>query len=458
MTAAARMRRSWAAIPHPARTVLAADLLSNTGTGLVLAFTAIYVAHIHHHGPAAGALAVAAVAAGSLPANAVAGRAADRHGAAAVLAWGWVLAACGDGALIVASGTAALLAACLVVGAGVGTAYPTLNALLGELTDGDTRRLVFGAQHGLANLGFSLGALGAAAIVARATPGRFDLLYALDAASFLAAAALIATHARRPRPAPSQAPPRPAPAHSYRQVLGDRRFRRLCAISGLIVVFGYSQFHAALPLVLSRPGGLTPGAIAVVFAANTLTVAAAAVPVATLTRRAGRPQLMAAGAACFAACWALLAASGHTGTFPGPLLLAIAAAAVMGIGETLLSPSLGPTVNELAPTALRGRYNAADSLVYSVGSLFGPILAGLLTSNTGSTGLLATLILGCLAAAAVAGSWTKLQAVTTAYAPPKDGPASWPPPPAAPPPSRRPTRPAPRHATLTNAAGPDRMN
>jgi MFS family permease len=151
----ARMRRSWAAVPRPARVVLAADLLSNSGTGLVVAFTAIYVAHVHHHGPAAGALAVAAVAAGSLPANAAAGRAADHHGAAAVLACGWALAACGDLALIAASSAAALLAACLVVGTGVGTAYPALNTLLGELTDDDTRRLVFGARHGLANVGFT---------------------------------------------------------------------------------------------------------------------------------------------------------------------------------------------------------------------------------------------------------------------------------------------------------------
>lgn len=400
------MRRSWAEIPRPTRVVLAADLLSNTGTGLVLSFTAIYVAHIHHHGPAAGALAVAAVAAGSLPGNAAAGRAADRHGAAAVLACGWVLAACGDGALVAASGTVALLAACLVVGVGVGAAYPALNTLLGELTTGDNRRLVFGAHHGLVNAGFSLGALGAAAIVARATPGRFHTLYALDAASFLAAAALIASQARRPRAASSQALPQPRVPGGYRQVLGDRRFRRLCAISGLLVVFGYSQFHAALPLVLSRPGGLPPGAIAMVFAANTVTVASAAVPVAALTRRARRPQLMAAGAACFAVSWALLAASGHAGQFPGPLLLAMSAAAVMGVGETLLSPSLGPTVNELAPTALRGRYNAADSLMFSAGSLSGPALAGLLLISTGSAGLLATLILGCLAASAVAGSWT----------------------------------------------------
>jgi hypothetical protein len=41
----------------------------------------------------------------------------------------------------------------------VGAAYPALNALLGRLTDGEVRRMVFGAHHGLLNVGFSLGAL-----------------------------------------------------------------------------------------------------------------------------------------------------------------------------------------------------------------------------------------------------------------------------------------------------------
>jgi MFS family permease len=194
------LARWWGEVPARARVVLAADLLNNVGTGLVVAFTAVYVARVHHHGPTAGALAVAAVAVGCLPSNAVAGRAADRYGPLAVLACGWVtaaagdlalVAASGDLALVAASGTAALLGACLLVGVGAGAAYPALNALLGELTDGEVRRTVFGAHHGLLNVGFSVGALAAAAIVARPTLARFHLLYLLDAGSFVAAAGLL---------------------------------------------------------------------------------------------------------------------------------------------------------------------------------------------------------------------------------------------------------------------------
>jgi MFS family permease len=381
--------------------VLAADLLSNIGSGLVVAFTAVYVARVHHHGPTAGALAVAAVAAGCVPSNALAGRAADRHSPLSVLAAGWVVAAAGDLALVAASGTAALLAACVLFGLGVGAAYPALNALLGQLTEGEVRRTVFGAHHGLLNVGLSLGALGAAAIVARGTLARFQVLYVLDALSFVAAAALLVTLARGPRLAAPVAAGGVEEPGSYRQVLADRSFRRLCVIAGLLVVFGISQYHAALPLVLSRPGGLRPGAIAVVFAANTLTVVCAALPVAVATKRARRMTLIGASSLVFAASWGLLAVSGWLGRGSAQVVCAAAAAGVMGLGETLLSPSLGPLVNELAPEALRGRYNAVDSLVLSFGTLTGPVLAGVLLAGAGPSALLAVLVAGCVMAAVV---------------------------------------------------------
>jgi hypothetical protein len=90
-------------------------LLSNTGSGLVVAFTAVYEARVHHHGSTAGALAVAAVAAGCVP-KALAGPAADRPGCLVVLAGGWVVAATGGLAMVACSGTVALLAAGALVG------------------------------------------------------------------------------------------------------------------------------------------------------------------------------------------------------------------------------------------------------------------------------------------------------------------------------------------------------
>ncbi|GGL15890.1 hypothetical protein Sme01_21050 [Sphaerisporangium melleum] len=41
------------------------------------------------------------------------------------------------------------------------------------------------------------------------------------------------------------------------------------------------------------------------------------------------------------------------------------AARLVGIGETIPFPALRPLINDLAPEALRGRYNAATSLAFT---------------------------------------------------------------------------------------------
>jgi MFS family permease len=50
--------------------------------------------------------------------------------------------------------------------------------------------------------------------------------------------------------------------------------------------------------------------------------------------------------------------------------------AVLALFETLLSPVLGPIVNDLAPDRLRGRYNGVFILAYTTGFAAGPALAG----------------------------------------------------------------------------------
>jgi MFS family permease len=57
--------------------------------------------------------------------------------------------------------------------------------------------------------------------------------------------------------------------------------------------------------------------------------------------------------------------------------LFIVAMVVFGLGETLLSPTVPAIVNDLAPDRLRGRYNGAYGLAWTVGFIAGPPVAGL---------------------------------------------------------------------------------
>ena len=396
-----RIATSWTDLPLAARRVLFVDLLSTAGSGIVLPFLAIYAGRIRDLGPAVGAAAVAAIAGGSLPANLIAGAAADRYGARRVLVTGWMVAAAGDLFLLNSAHRLTVLAAAVLIGFGVGTAYPATSTLLAEVTPPSQRSLVFATQYGFSNVGLSIGIGVSAVIVTEPNLGRFQTLYTVDALTFLIAG-LVLMRTRLPHltPDPDSDPDlaaKPASTGGYRRVAEDGAFRWLCLVQVLLVVFGYAQFHAALPLYLSRPHGLEPSMIAVVFIANTIFVALAALPAGKLAHRFRPLRLITAGAICFAVSWLILWQSRDSGWFS--VSIAMTAAIIMGVGEVLLAPAVGPLVNELSPAELRGRYNALNALILSVGTIIGPGLVAVLYSGSTAGPLFVVLAGGCLTAA-----------------------------------------------------------
>ena len=77
-------------------------------------------------------------------------------------------------------------------------------------------------------------------------------------------------------------------------------------------------------------------------------------------------------------------------------------AGVFAIGETIWSPVLPALVNDLAPGHLRGRYNAVSSLAWNLGSVLGPVYAGMLIGSGLGSLWVAVTVAGCLLGAATA--------------------------------------------------------
>ncbi|HEU0194684.1 MAG TPA: MFS transporter, partial [Gaiellales bacterium] len=80
----------------------------------------------------------------------------------------------------------------------------------------------------------------------------------------------------------------------------------------------------------------------------------------------------------------------------------VTGAAVFGVGETLLSPSLPAIVNDVAPEEARGRYVAVYSLSWQAGPMIGPAIAGAALAAGAGAPLLAVLALACGLAAPAA--------------------------------------------------------
>jgi MFS family permease len=387
-------RRAWV--------ILAGDALSAIGTGLTLPFFIVYLAGVREIELGLAGLILSTVAVAGLLGNPAGGWLVDRIGARRAVVVGLVLAAAGTVAIAAVDQAWHGFVAAGLYGVGMAVLLPAEDALLATAVSEEQRPHVFALRHATMNIGFSVGALVAALVVAGfAGSTGFVVLYLADAVSFLMFAVVVS---RLADAAPVEDPGDVVTeGGSYREVLRDRAFRRLWLVVLLLVAGGYAQYHAAFPAFATEVGGLSAGGLSMVFAANTLTVVAAQLVVLRLMIGSRRTRGVVASSAFVAAAWiATILAAGLGGGAAGVIVFA-AAMVLFGLGETLLSPTVPAIVNDLASDRLRGRYNGAYSLAWTTGYIVGPALAGFALAAQQGYALFVVLV-AVLATAGV-GAW-----------------------------------------------------
>jgi MFS family permease len=295
-------------------------------------------------------------------------------------------------------------AAAATVGLGVSIVWPAQDALLAELVGPDRRSAVFSVRHLTLNAGLGAGALLAAVVVDVQHPGTFSALYVIDGLSFAAFAPLVLAVVPR-REARARVAAGAAGGGGYRAVLADRRMVWVIALSAVVVTISYGQFHSAFPAWATRPGAISPRALSLAFAANTLTVVLVQLPVLRALRGRRRTSCLALACAGFAATWLVTLAAGSLGGGVAAAVGLSAAMVLFGVSETALTPTLPALVNDLATDELRGRYNGASTLAWTTGFLVGPALAGAALSSPLGGGWFVVLVvlagLGALASIAL---------------------------------------------------------
>ena len=360
------------ALPREAWTLLAGTWLSALGTGLTLPFLLVYLHQVRGLELEAAALAVSTLAVAGLVGNPLGGWLADRLGPRNAIVAGLVIAATGAFAVAAVREPWHAFAAAAVVGLGAAIVWPAQDALLATVVRPEQRSSAFAVHHALLNLGFGVGGLVAAALVQESSPETFELVYVLDGVSFLAfVPILLLTPALRGKREPA------TQTAGFRQVLRDRLFLRVWALTALLVAVGYAQYHAAFPAYATRPGGLPLDHLGVALAVNTFVVAAVQLFTLRAMRGRRRTRGLALVAVAFSLAWVVTLAAGQLGGGATALVVFSLAMALLALGETLVPPTLPPLVNELATEELRGRYNGVSTLAWTTGFIVGPAVAGL---------------------------------------------------------------------------------
>ena len=261
--------------------------------------------------------------------------------------------------------------------------YWTANlALIGDAFAAADRSRWFAFQRALRNTGFGLGGLLGSVAVSIGTDAGYHALAAVNAVSYLAAAALVFRWSRRqgaPRLATAglataraePQPPGPRPA-GFRTALADGPFMLVVA-TNLLFVLCALVLDVLLAVYLIRALHQPAWLAGLLFAVNTAVVA---VGQTVLSRAVGRlipARMLQLAAAIWTVAFAMFWA---TGSLPGAAVIPalFAAVLVFTAAEMVQGPALNDLVVAVAPEPVRGRYLGVYQLSWGAGSALAPAL------------------------------------------------------------------------------------
>ncbi|PYC77301.1 MFS transporter [Streptomyces tateyamensis] len=375
------------------RRVQLGNVLSAFGSGFTLPYMFVYVDQVRGLGSLAAGMVFTVFALAALVVLPFAGRGIDRFGPRPVLLAGCALAATGAFAFGQASGTAGLLVASFLFGGGVTTCQPALATMIVRCSTARTRSHAFALQFTLINLGMGIGALVGGQIVNVDDPASLTRLFTIEALTFLGLAAVTGT-ARIPAPAPVLVGDGPAPT-ALRALRADKAMLRLCLLAGLIFFTCYGQFESGVAAFATDTVRTAPSTLGLAIGANAVTIVVLQMIMVRVTARRRRSTAMAATGVLWLGAWAMALLAGLIREETAAATVAIVAIYVLfGAGESMLAPTLGPIVADLAPSRLLGTYNSAFALVKQTAIAVGPAV-GVLLVGSGTWPLYLAVMTGC---------------------------------------------------------------
>jgi MFS family permease len=385
-------------IPGAARLLIAGNMVSALGAGLVLPLTLIYLHQVRGIAlPVVGLLLTISAAVG-LAAVPLSGVMTDRFGARRVLSVVMTGQALAQAGLAWAHSVPTAIPSMLVLGASLGPSFPTFGTMLvGAIPQPGLQQRAFAVSFTGLNAGIGLGGAIGAAVADVHHPGSFQVLFLADALSCVLFTAMIT---RIPNVA---APREPDKARAgYRDVLAHRGLRTVMIATLIMAFAGYAALDSGLPAYATVEAHISPRVVALSITVNTAVIVAAQLIVLRVVRLVRRSRALVAVGLIWAVSWAVFGLSALPAPEPARIACVLAFTGLFGLGETVLAPTIAPLVNSLAEDRVRGRANALSNAGNSIAFVVSPaistamIAAGLPALWIGllCAGCLGTVVLG----------------------------------------------------------------
>jgi MFS family permease len=386
--AGGQLSRWWAAttdgLPRPFWYLLSGAFVNRLGY-MVEPFLALYLTGPREFDPSTVGVVLAAFGAGAFASQPIGGYLADRFGRRATLIGGMIASAASF--MLLASVRDLVLigiAACLS-GLAIDLYRPAVSAMIADLVAPEHRPRAFALLYWAINLGVAVAGITGGLLATRS----YWLLFVVDALTCLGFALLIARKVPETRPQRQQ-----GESGAYSQALSDGLLLTLTTamLLGAIV---YMQSFITLPLAVAADG-LGPDAYGLIYAVNPAVVILGQVLVLRVIDRLPAVPTLAASAVVMGIGFALTVFASSVPFF----MLTVIVWTIGEIGFNAVGPAL---VADIAPAALRGRYNGIVGMSFGAAAFVAPLVGTHLFEDYGEPALwTGCLIVSIISAALVA--------------------------------------------------------
>ena len=372
------LRQTTGGLPRTFWYLWTGTLINRIGSFVIL-YLAIYLTRELGFSQSRAGLVLGLYGAGGAAGTLVGGVLADRWGRRPTL----ITAHLGAATVMLSLGFAVeysqLAAGALLLGMFTESARPAFSAMMVDVVPPVDRLRAFSLNNWVINLGFACSAV-LAGLVAELD---YQLLFAVDAGTTLITAVVIIVKVRESHPvrtgrtaAPSLDP------GGLGTVLRDRVFLVFVGLN-LLAAIVMMQHLSTLPIAMSADG-LGPATFGWVIAVNGVLIVAGQLFVPRIIGSRDRSRVLALASLVMGFGFGLTALADGAWLYAGTVL-------IWTLGEMLHSPSNSALMGELAPAALRGRYQGINSLAWSGASALAPIVGGFTQQHLGD----AALWIGC---------------------------------------------------------------
>ncbi len=381
------LRRTASGLPRPFWFIWTGALVTRAGT-FVLPYLALYLTQGLGLPPGRAGLVVALYGAGGSIAGPLGGYLADHVGRRVVLVGALALGGAGMIALGFAHRVAVLAPALFAVALVTESYRPAMQAAVADMVGPADRVRAFNLVYWVINFGFAIGLTVGGLLASRS----FLWLFLGDGATTLAFAAIVWAGVPETRPAAPAAHARSA--HPVAEFLAPYRDRVFVAflVLAFCVALVFMQNATTFAVDLAAHG-VGKAAFGRVLALNGALIVLVQPFLGPALERRDRSRTLAAGAALVGLGFGLNAIA-------RALPLYTAGVVVWTLGEMMVLPVANAVVADLAPRAVRGRYQGAYGLAFGLAVSAAPALGMGALERFGSVALWS----GCLALGLLAGA------------------------------------------------------